>query len=86
MVKIPPIANLQNDSAQKLKYFRLSSDPVITKNEILDFKKLNDELGRPVIDIILNKEGAKKLKILTENNIGKPIAMVFVKKSCLRQL
>nr|WP_154656858.1 hypothetical protein [Epilithonimonas tenax] len=47
---------------------------------------MNDELGRPVIDLILNKEGAKKLKILTENNIGKPIAMVFVKKSCLRQL
>lgn len=67
-------------SRQKLKDFRLSSNPEITKNEILEVKKLKDAYGRPVIDIILNKEGAKKFRILTENNVGKPIAMVFNKK------
>ncbi|MCD9854783.1 DUF2059 domain-containing protein [Epilithonimonas sp. JDS] len=73
------VVNYEGPS-QKLKDFRLSSNPSITTNEILEVKKLKDEYGRPVIDIILNKEGAKKFRVLTENNIGKPIAIVFSKK------
>ena len=52
----------------------------VSKSEISEVKLLKDELGRNVIDIKLTKEGGNKFKILTENNIGKPIAIVLNKK------
>lgn len=64
----------------KLDELVLSPKPEVTKSQILKIKKIFDNLGRFTIDITLNKEGAIKFKKLTENNIGKPIAIVLNKK------
>ena len=63
-----------------MKDLKLAPKVAVSKSEILEVKKLKDELGRNVIDIKLTKEGGNKFKILTENNIGKPIAIVLNKK------
>ena len=67
-----------NDYA--LKNLKLAPKVAVSKSEISEVKLLKDELGRNVIDIKLTKEGGNKFKILTENNIGKPIAIVLNKK------
>lgn len=66
-------------SDSKLKDLKLASKPAVSKSEILEAKVLKDELSRNVIDLTLTKEGAKKFKILTENSIGKPVAIVLNK-------
>lgn len=66
-------------SHYELKELKLASKPAVQKSEILEIKVLKDELNRNIIDITLTKEGAKKFKILTENNIGKPVAIVLNK-------
>lgn len=67
-------------SSYELKDLKLSPKVAVSKSEILEVKILKNELGRNVIDITLTKEGGNKFKILTENNIGKPIAIVLNKK------
>ena len=64
----------------ELKNLKLAPKVAVSKSEISEVKLLKDELGRNVIDIKLTKEGGNKFKILTENNIGKPIAIVLNKK------
>src|SRR5690606_17765627 len=66
-------------SHYELKDLKLASKPAVQKSEILEIKVLKDELSRNIIDLTLTKEGAKKFKILTENNIGKPVAIVLNK-------
>ena len=61
----------------KLEDLKLSLKPEVSINEILEIKKIKDELDRNVIDITLTKEGAKKFEIVSKNNIGKPIAIVL---------
>lgn len=73
------ILNYEGNDFQ-LKDLKLAPKVAVSKSEILEVKKLKDELGRNVIDIKLTKEGGNKFKILTENNIGKPIAIVLNKK------
>jgi len=70
----------ENRENNELKNLKLHTKPAILIDEILEIKNSKDQLGRNVIDIILTKEGAKNFKILTENNIGKPIAIVLNKK------
>jgi len=73
------ILNYEGNDYQ-LKDLKLAPKVAVSKSEILEVKKIKDELGRNVIDIKLTKEGGNKFKILTENNIGKPIAIVLNKK------
>ena len=73
------ILNYEGNDYQ-LKDLKLAPKVAVSKSEILEVKHLIDELGRNVIDIKLTKEGGNKFKILTENNIGKPIAIVLNKK------
>ena len=70
----------ENRENNELKNLKLHTKPAILIDEILEIKNSKDQLGRNVIDIILKKEGAKNFKILTENNIGKPIAVVLNNK------
>lgn len=64
----------------ELKNLKLSPKPAVTSNNFLKIKKVKDQLGRNTIDITLTKEGAKKFKQLTAENIGKPIAIVLKKE------
>lgn len=66
-------------SDYNLNELKLATKPAVSKSEILEAKVLKDELSRNVIDLTLTKDGAKKFKILTENNIGKPVAIVLNK-------
>lgn len=66
----------QND---QLKDLQLATKPTVSFKEILEVKKLKDPLDRNILDIILTKEGAKKFRILTQNNINKPVAIVINK-------
>lgn len=66
-------------SEYELKNLELATKPAVSKSEILEAKILKDKLSKNIIDLTLTKDGAKKFKILTENNIGKPIAIVLNK-------
>ena len=68
-----------DSSNDKLKDLNLSQNPEVKRNEILEISLSKDELDRNIINLALTKEGAKKFKKLTENNIGKPIAIVLNK-------
>ncbi|PIE50330.1 MAG: hypothetical protein CSA38_03810 [Flavobacteriales bacterium] len=60
-----------------LKDLRLSKKLAVSINEIKHIKRMENGLGSPVIDILLTESGAKKFKKLTENNMGKSIAIVM---------
>lgn len=70
------IYNVLNDESE-LMNLKLSPKPAVKKSEIKDAKVLKDALGRNVIDLTLTKEGAEKFRILTANNIGRPVAIVL---------
>ena len=63
----------------QLKDLQLAAKPAVSYKEILEVKKVKDALDRNILDIILTKEGAKKFRILTQNNINKPVAIVINK-------
>ena len=69
-----------DEQKSELRDLKLSSKPSVLINEILEIKKNIDESGRFVIDIILTKEGAENFRVLTKNNINKPIAIVLSKR------
>lgn len=62
-----------------LKTMKLAKNPTVKGNQIIEIKNVFNDLGMVVIDMKLNKEGAENFKKLTENNIGKPIAIVLNK-------
>lgn len=66
-------------SDYNLNELKLSTKPAVSKAEILEAKVLKDKWQGNIIDLTLTKDGTKKFKILTENNIGKPIAIVLNK-------
>ena len=70
---------LQYEDIADLKTMKLSKTPIINESQIMEIKNVFDNLGKVVIDIKLNKEGAQIFKKLTEKNIGKPIAIVLNK-------
>ncbi len=72
------VTNLPN-SNYKLENLILALKPEVKKSEILEIRASKDELNRNIINLTLTKKGAKKFKILTENNIGRPIAIVLGK-------
>lgn len=63
----------------QLKDLQLSAKPSVNFKDISDIKKVKDLVDRSNLDIILTKEGAKKFRILTQNNINKPVAIVINK-------
>jgi len=70
-------ATINYDPSKKDKDIILEKNPAITKVDILEITKYKySDRG---IQIVLKKDGAKKLYSLTENNLGKPIAVVFDK-------
>lgn len=61
------------------KDIQLGKKPAITKEDILEAKKVTNKEGIGHIEISLNKKGAKIFHALTKENIGKPIAIVIEK-------
>lgn len=68
-----------DEQYDQLKNLQLAAKPAASFKEILEVKKVKDALDRNILDIILTKEGAKKFRILTQNNINKPVAIVINK-------
>ena len=58
---------------------QLEKRPTITKEDILEVKKVPNKQGNSHIEISLNKNGARNFHVLTKENIGKPIAIVVDK-------
>jgi preprotein translocase subunit SecD len=51
---------------------------IVTGGEIVDAAYVPDQDGRPAVSITLNGLGAKKMGAMTQKNIGKPMAVVFI--------
>jgi len=59
------------------KDLQLEKKPAITKDEILEVKKVTNKQGNSHIEISLTKNGARIFHMLTKKNIGNPIAIVI---------
>jgi len=60
---------------------KLKDKPSLTSKDILEVKKsFSSYNDRPEISIVFTKDGARKLYLLTKENIGKPIAIVIAKQ------
>ena len=51
---------------------------IITGDQIVDSASSSDEDGRPAVSVTLNGIGAAKMGKLTQESIGKPMAVVFI--------
>jgi preprotein translocase subunit SecD len=51
---------------------------IVTGAEIVDAAYVPDQDGRPAVSITLNGLGAKKMGTITQKNVGKPMAVVFI--------
>jgi len=67
-----------NPNSEK-KDIQLEKKPGITKEDILEVKKVTNKQGTSHIEISLNKNGARNFHIITKRNLGKPIAIVIDK-------
>ena len=53
---------------------------IVTGDQIVDASSGMDQDGRPAVFISLNGVGAAKMGKLTQANVGKPMAVVFIEK------
>jgi len=51
---------------------------ILTGNHIVDAQSGSDEMGRPQVSISLDSQGGSKMSRFTKNNIGKPMATLFI--------
>lgn len=51
---------------------------IITGDQIVDSASSSDDDGRPAVSVTLNGIGASKMGKLTQESIGKPMAVVFI--------
>jgi len=51
---------------------------ILTGNHIVGAQSSNDEYGRPQVSIDLDAKGGSKMSRFTKNNIGKPMATLFI--------
>lgn len=49
----------------------------LTNDDIDEVRAVEDADGRPAIEFVLTKEGAKKMEKLTEQHLGKPLAILL---------
>ncbi len=66
-------------------YFERNGNPIlldrrviVTGDQIVDASSGQDQDGRPSVNISLNGVGAAKMGKLTQANVGKPMAVVFI--------
>jgi len=58
---------------------QLEEEPSLSILDIAEVTKAYDKNGSPYISIMFTKEGAQKFAVLTNDNIGKPLAIVVDK-------
>lgn len=51
---------------------------ILTGNHIVDAQSSSDEYGRPQVSISLDSKGGSKMSRFTKDNIGKPMATLFI--------
>jgi preprotein translocase subunit SecD len=51
---------------------------ILTGNHIVDAQSSNDEMGRPQVSISLDSQGGSMMSRFTKNNIGEPMATLFI--------
>ena len=56
----------------------LRNDIMLTGNHIIDANSSTDENGFPQVNISLDSKGGSKMSNATKDNIGKPMATVFI--------
>jgi len=73
-------ATVDYNFSEAEKDIKLEDKPSLTSKDILEVKKVFSSYNnRSEISIVFTKEGAKKLYLLTKENIGKPVAIVIEK-------
>ncbi len=63
----------------------LKKNVMLQGNHIVDANAGVDEYGRPQVSIVLDSEGGSKMSKGTKNNVGKPMATVFIEYEPLPQ-
>lgn len=77
---VPPDAHLYyNRQGQP---FLVSKNIIATGDELVDASSGNDpQSGSPMVSVTLNSAGAAKMLDFTRDNVGKPMAVVYVESS-----
>ena len=74
--RVPPTSQLLED--QKGVPVLLKKKIMLTGNHIIDANNSVDEYGIPQVNISLDSKGGNKMSQGTKDNIGKPMATVFI--------
>jgi preprotein translocase subunit SecD len=76
---VPPEAHLYYGSHGEP--YLVSKKVIVTGDELVDASSGNDpQNGSPSVNVTLNSAGAKKMLDFTSNNVGKPMAVVYVER------
>lgn len=60
----------------------LKKQVIVTGDELVDASSGFDQTdGTPKVDVVLNAAGARKMQEFTRDNVGKPMAVVFVERT-----
>ncbi|WP_099035566.1 protein translocase subunit SecD [Lacimicrobium alkaliphilum] len=74
--RVPPGSQLLMDRNGQPQL--LQKQVMLTGDHIIDANSSFDEYGRPQVNIDLDSEGGSKMSRSTKDNIGKPMATVFI--------
>ncbi|KAF1004263.1 MAG: Protein translocase subunit SecD [Luteibacter sp.] len=78
---IPPDAKLYWDRDHQRPYL-LSKSIIATGDELIDAQSGRDQQnGSPNVSVTLNSAGARKMQDFTNNNVGKPMAVLYITRT-----
>ena len=78
---IPPDDHLYYNADQSVAYL-VSKNIIASGDELVDASSGTDsQSGTPSVNVTLNSAGAAKMQDFTMNNVGKPMAVVYVETS-----
>jgi preprotein translocase subunit SecD len=77
---IPPDAHLYYGTHGEP--YLVSKTPIATGDELIDAASGNDQqTGSPMVSVTLNSAGATKMLDFTRDNVGKPMAVVYIERT-----
>lgn len=75
--RVPPGSNLYHE--RDGKPVLLKKRVIVTGNQIVDASSgLDQQTGQPAVFVSLDGVGAKRMRRMTNENVGKPMAVVFI--------
>lgn len=78
---VPPDAKLYWDRDHQRPYL-LSKSIIATGDELIDAQSGRDQQnGSPNVSVTLNSAGARKMQEFTNNNVGKPMAVLYITRT-----